>query len=543
VAKEVTTNVVRNGTRHTEPQKTDPLLAAILHAHAEHGLFMPPPPLPRSATLGATPVVVGVSGGADSVCLLHALYELAVPLRLALHVAHVDHGLRPTAGDDRAFVAALAARWGLPLHVAQLDPAALRQDPRGLEAAARAARYAFFAAVARRVGPGPLPATVAVAHHAGDQAETVLLHLVQGSGLKGLGGLRPVTVIPFAPENGGAQNQATGAEAHTPAVRLVRPLLGVARADITAYLVRHGQAWIEDETNADTALTRNRLRHVILPALAELNPNIEATLARTAELLAAEADRSEAADAEALAQLLTEPLAGRAVLHLSQWQALTAAAQRGVLRAALDRLGAERREIGFEQIEQIMAAATGVRSSGPHPLALGLAWSIIGATAREPARLSLHRAGSLPLAVDHPLLPPERCGAERACAVPIPGACEVEGWRLVTSCLAPAHLPPDWRTGHPPWRLYADAAALGEPFLTSPAQGQRIAPLGMGGQHRLVADVLGSHKVPAAMRRGWPLLVDRHSGQVLWVCGLHSAESIRISAETENVVCFDWQPI
>jgi tRNA(Ile)-lysidine synthase len=367
-----------------------------------------------------------------------------------------------------------------------------------------------------------------VAHHAGDQAETLLLHLVQGSGLRGLGGLRPVSLVPV--------------EAERPAVRLVRPLLGVTRAEILAYLARHGQPWVEDETNADVTLARNRLRHMILPALASLNPNIVATLARTAELLSAEADHSETTYALALEQLLTEPLADRAVLRLSAWHALTPAARRGVLRAALDRLGAERREIGYEQIEQIIASAT-PKSSGPHPLPGELAWSVVGATAHQEARLCLHRLGGLPLGVDHPYLAPAWRAGRQDCAVPIPGACQLAAWRLVTTCLEPDALPKEWREEHKPWRLYADAAALGEPALAAPAPGLRIAPLGMGGKHRLVADVLGSHKVPAALRSGWPLLVDRRSGRVLWVCGLHGAESVRISAQTKNIICFDWQRI
>jgi tRNA(Ile)-lysidine synthetase-like protein len=91
--------------------------------------------------------------------------------------------------------------------------------------------------------------------------------------------------------------------------------------------------------------------------------------------------------------------------------------------------------------------------------------------------------------------------------------------------------------------MYADAAALGEPVLAAPGAGQRIAPFGMGGAHRLVADVLADHKIPASMRGGWPLLLDRRAGRVLWVCGLRTAEALRITAQTETVVCCTWQRI
>jgi tRNA(Ile)-lysidine synthase len=505
------------------PRFSEPLLAAVAHAQAQHQLF-------DRAADAPVPVVVAVSGGADSVCLLHALWQLSGPWGLALHVAHVDHGLRPAAAADSDFVAALAARYELPFHVVKLDPIALRADTNGLEAAARVARYAFLAQVARTLSGAIVTACIAVAHHAGDQAETLLLRLLQGSGLRGLAALRPVAHVP------------TAAEDKELPVRLVRPLLDVQRAEIIAYLHHHDLPWVEDETNADTRFTRNHLRHVVLPALATLNPNIVATLSRSAELLAAEADRAEAADLAALDQLLVEPRAeGRVVLDLVRWQRLPLAARRGVLRTALDRLAVDNRQLGYEHIEQIVQLAASSKSSGPHPLPEGLAWSIIGATSAQGARLCLHAAGTALVAVDHPFLDAAWRAEHGECPVPVPGEIVVGEWRLITTRLHAAELAAAWQDAHTPWRLYADADALGHPVLAAPSPGLRIAPFGMGGRHRQVVDVLGSHKVPPSVRLGWPLLVDRRDGQVLWVCGLRGAESLRISAQTREVVCCEWQ--
>ncbi|MFN8467056.1 MAG: tRNA lysidine(34) synthetase TilS [Caldilineaceae bacterium] len=509
--------------RNPAPAVSDPLLSAVIHAQAQQGLF---------DLRGEHPiqVVVAVSGGADSVCLLHVLWQLAEPWGLALHVAHVNHGLRPAAAADGEFVAALAADCGLPFHVAKLDPAALRADRNGLEAAARTARYAFLAEVARSLRGPTGPALVAAAHHAGDQAETLLLRLVQGSGLRGLGALRPLADVPAPPGDG------------TEPVRLVRPLLAVEREEILAYLRRHKRAWVEDETNTDLRFARNRLRHVVLPALAGLNPNIVGTLARTAGLLADEAQRAEAADAAALAQLLVEsPVEDRVVLDMGGWQLLPPAARRGVLRQAIDHLAPTCRQIGQEHIDQIARSAFSGASSGPHSLPAGLAWTIIEGTTKRGARLCLHAANTPPVEISHPFLDAAWRAEHDEYPLPIPGEIAAGAWRLIATRLPTAELPVAWQANQTSWQLYASAETLGQPVLTTPKPGMRIAPFGMGGRHRRVVEVLNSCKVPPSMRLGWPILVDRRDGRVLWVCGLRSDESLRIPSQARDIVCCKWQ--
>ena len=201
-------------------------------------------------------MLVAVSGGRDSVCLLH--YLATMPRDFSVAAAHLDHGQRPTAGRDVAFVRQLCRELDVPLTVERADvPALARQRGVGLEEAGRMARYDFFRRTADSLGAQ----RIATAHHAADQAETVLLNLVRGTGMQGLAGIPPVRG------------------------RIVRPLLETSRDDIETYLKTHGLSHVEDETNRDTSMGRNRLRREVMPGLLSLHPGAAASICRTAELL------------------------------------------------------------------------------------------------------------------------------------------------------------------------------------------------------------------------------------------------------------------
>jgi tRNA(Ile)-lysidine synthase len=186
-------------------------------------------------------VAVAVSGGADSVALLHMLLELREKLGILISIAHFNHQLRGRASDaDEKFVAQLAVKYSLELHAARADVAATaKRNKSNLEETARRARYAFFEGL---ISAG-LATKIAVAHTADDQAETVLAHILRGTGLAGLGGIHPV------------------------AGHVVRPLLTVRRSDLRAYLRARKQPWREDATNRDTTKTRARIRKKLMPLL------------------------------------------------------------------------------------------------------------------------------------------------------------------------------------------------------------------------------------------------------------------------------------
>ena len=187
-------------------------------------------------------VLVGLSGGADSVCLFYVLLSLLGGIGCAVEAVHVNHGLRESATRDEVFVRELCAKEGVPLYVRFADVGVLaKENGMSLEEAGRKARYEIFDQVANQTGA----ARIATAHHANDQAETILFHLCRGSGLRGIAGIYPVRG------------------------RLIRPLLTTGRDEIEAYLAQRGLCYMTDETNADTAFSRNRIRHDILPALSK----------------------------------------------------------------------------------------------------------------------------------------------------------------------------------------------------------------------------------------------------------------------------------
>jgi tRNA(Ile)-lysidine synthase len=198
--------------------------------------------------------VVAVSGGADSVSLLLALREAGC----RLVVAHLDHALRTESADDAEFVRQLSERLGVPCTVERREVAAYRRKRKlSLEEAAREVRHAFLADLAERESAK----AIFLGHTADDQVETFLLRLIRGAGVAGLASMRPKDGL------------------------LCRPLLGLWRAGVEAYLRERGQEWREDASNTDPAFLRNRVRHELLPLLASMNPGIKRVLAREAELM------------------------------------------------------------------------------------------------------------------------------------------------------------------------------------------------------------------------------------------------------------------
>jgi tRNA(Ile)-lysidine synthase len=211
-------------------------------------------PLPRG-------IVAAVSGGADSVALLRALHSLSVE-KATLQVAHLNHGLRGRESDaDEAFVRELCAKLGLPCHVHNLDVASIaREKGENLEAVARRLRYDWFAELATQAGCD----YVATGHTSDDQAETVLLRLLRGTGLRGLRGI--------------AARRSLNDQ-----VVLIRPFLHSSRSEVTDYLKQLGQEYRDDRSNCDTRFARNRIRHQVLPLLKQENSAISAHLVELSE--------------------------------------------------------------------------------------------------------------------------------------------------------------------------------------------------------------------------------------------------------------------
>ncbi len=258
-------------------------------------------------------VIVAVSGGADSLCLLHLLHQLCGPgkryAHVQLHAAHLNHQLRGEASArDAAAVASIVESWGLPLTIGKIDvPALAKAEHRSLEDAARIARYRFL----REVAQGQ---PIAVAHHADDQVETLLLHWLRGSGLSGMVGMLP-------------RQQD-----------IIRPLLEVSHAQTTAYCQEHDIVPVEDLSNADAAFLRNRIRHQLLPLMESINPGFRDTLLRNAGVLRTDLDYIETQVDACWPQVVTKEQDGAITLNAQALIELPLALQRHLLRRVAARL-------------------------------------------------------------------------------------------------------------------------------------------------------------------------------------------------------------
>jgi tRNA(Ile)-lysidine synthase len=288
-------------------------------------------PLPPGAT-----IVVGLSGGADSVALTDALAALRRRRRLRLVAAHLDHGLRPGSAEDAAFCAELCRSLDVPLLSGRADVRArAEREKGGIEQAARRERFAFL----RRVAAAEGAVAIAVAHTRDDQAETLLLRLLRGAGATGLAGMRPR------------------------AGDVVRPLLSISRQEVLDYLRERGLAWREDPSNRDTAHRRNRVRHELLPYLEErFNPRVREALARTAALLADDAAHLRA-EAASLVDGIAEEQGSTLVLRRAFIAEAPRAVARAALREALARAGGLP-GVGAGHVERLLALACSKAPSG-----------------------------------------------------------------------------------------------------------------------------------------------------------------------------------
>jgi tRNA(Ile)-lysidine synthase len=277
---------------------------------------------------GCRRVGAAVSGGADSVCLLHVLHELAPRLGVTIHVLHLDHGLRGAASaGDAGFVRELAVSLGLPVHSEAVD---LRSSTGNLEQAGRSARREFFL---RLCSEGVID-RIATGHTRSDQAETVMYRLLRGSGTAGLAGILPVTAEGF-----------------------VRPLLDCSRADVEAYLRDNGLAWREDATNRDRVFVRNRIRHELMPVLVrDYNPSVQEVLAATASVARDEEEFWERWTRTTADKLFIRKPAA-VILEVSELLHLHPAEARRVLRRGIREVKSDLRGIEILHVEAILGLA------------------------------------------------------------------------------------------------------------------------------------------------------------------------------------------
>jgi tRNA(Ile)-lysidine synthase len=443
-------------------------------------------------------ILVGVSGGADSVALLCVLSDLAASMNWRLGVAHVHHGLRGKAADDDAvWVRRLAGELGWPVHVRRVRVQALAEAQAvSVEMAARQARRRFFIEQARRHGYG----VVALGHTLDDQAETVLLRLTRGAGLTGLKGIEPVR------QEGGLD--------------WVHPLLGVRKAELQAWLRRRGQVWREDASNADAVYRRNRVRTELLPLLRErFNPSVDAALARTALLLQAdEAVLRELAEQDGALCIEDDG----AALSLAAWRGLPLARRRRVLLQWLYGGGLSEQAVTYDALARIERLAAGRAGSGRIELGAGMS------VQRVYERLVIGSDDDLQGAALGPAAAVSASVPRIKLARPGETVWAEDGWHIVVRPIKGFAVPANEAVGRWPAEAYVGRAAVGRAafYVRYWQDGDRFAPAGMQGSCKL-QDLWVDRKVPAAMRRRIPLLVCRD--EIVWIPGVGVARDWRVA--------------
>jgi tRNA(Ile)-lysidine synthase len=443
-------------------------------------------------------ILVGVSGGPDSTALLHLLLARARRWQLHLGVAHLDHGLRPESGQDADFVRRMAAGLGLPVHMEKIDvPRMKRQLRLSLEEAGRKARYDFFQNTAAHHGY----TKVALGHHADDNAETLLLHLLHGSGRLGLGGMRAIRQRLY-----------------------IRPLIRAGRADIENYLSIRGSAFLNDRTNTDSAMLRNRIRHRLIPLLESgYRPGVRAILSRTAEVLAAEEEWLDELLQPVFEGVITSRSPGRLVLAAAGLGELPPAAARRIVRSALRLVRGELGRIGFDHIEQIIHLSRSSGEAGPLHL---------------PGHFRVQRdQDRLVFTQEDPGLaftPPRGLPEGYEYSLPEAGVLVI---RETGDRIRLSEVPPEAAAdlkGADARTAFLDRDAVQFPvIIRNRRPGDRFHPLGAGGNQKL-KKFFNDHKVPAAERRRCPLLVS--GGRILWVAGHRIDHQARISLLTRRVL-------
>jgi len=476
-------------------------------------------------------VVVAVSGGPDSLCLLHALHSLTAEYALCLHVAHLNHRLRGAEADaDAAFVAQLAAEWGLGCTVEACDVRALaRARKLAIEEAARQARYAFLARVAGRVGTRK----IAVGHNSDDQVETVLMHFLRGSGLAGLRGMLPVSELSEL--RLGEEPTADGGGTR---LLLIRPLLHVRREEIEEYCRAHGLQPRFDRSNLDTTYYRNRLRHELMPVLETFNPNVREVMLRSSDVISADCDYIRAQSDEAWSRVVTAESEQAVTFNLAGWRKLPLALQRSTMREAIRRLRRSLRNINWVHVDNAVRAAVagnaGTRATLPQRLEVVLDYDHFVVAEKG-------YAAPLP---DLPLMP------QVEMALRVPGRVRISDsdWYLKTDVVSLCDKVPTSfaaiqdETMRPasPWQAYLDYDVTGKVLSLRPrCRGDRFWPQGLGDNPTTVNHFMTNAKVPRAWRDSIPLLVSTE--RVLWIAGWRIDAHAQVTEDTERVLVLTFE--
>jgi tRNA(Ile)-lysidine synthase len=442
-------------------------------------------------------ILAAVSGGPDSMALLHLLVRLGRELSFPVVAAHVNHRFRGAEADAEAeLVRRTAAEWNVPCVVGVIDvPAHLARNGGNAQETARRLRYAFLEEAARERGIG----VIATAHHADDQAETVLMRLIRGTGPGGLAGI---------PEQRREKDRV-----------LIRPLLRISnKQELLDYCRRNGVPYATDSSNRKPDYVRNAVRLDLMPHLERYNPRVRDALVRLAELVEAEDDYLRLAAEEAFAKLVRREGDDRIVDRRGFCQ-LHLALQRRLIKLILNCLAIRPDSIASDRVEDILAAAA-AEAPSVHRLDLGggIVWT------REYDRLRFGYAGEAGTAFCYAVPSPDT-------AVRVPEAGLVFRFRTLTGPEVPDFANDDATA-------WFDLAALSFPlYVRSRQTGDRMEPYGLSGSKK-VQDIFVDAKIPRSRRDAVPLLTDQE-GRILWIPGVRRSRHALIGPDTGAVLRVD----
>jgi len=449
-------------------------------------------------------ILVGVSGGADSLAMLLGLKRLGFLLK----IAHLDHGLRKDSREDADFVEEFALSHRISFVRERINVGQVAEDEgQSIEEAARNIRYQFLFEQARAAQAQ----AVAVGHHADDQVETVLMHFLRGSALPGLTGMSFKDTIPLWDGQ----------------IPLVRPMLGIWRKEIDAYLDGMDVSPRIDDTNRDVTYFRNKLRHVLIPRLEEYNPQIKQVLWRMSDVLKGEDGLIEDLTQKAWKDCFLRQNEARVILYLSKFIEQPKAIQRRMLRKAVSQLRPDLRDIGYEAVERAIDFSSDPSQSGEMDMI---------------ARLNIAKLADYLIIKTWesdlpdwqlPLLPKPETEMALEIDQPVPLR---HGWQLEAAVIKKTS---DRQLleikGLDPNEAWLDYGLLQMPLLLrSRRAGDRWQPFGMENHTQKLKDFFINEKIPEHLRDVWPLICSGE--EIAWVVGLRPSEVYKITQKTKQIL-------
>jgi tRNA(Ile)-lysidine synthase len=448
------------------------------------------------------PVIVGVSGGPDSLCLLDVLDRMGY----AVIIAHFNHKLRSSADREAEVIRQIATERGLNFFLGEGEVSErVTREGESVEEAARNARYQFLFACAERAGAQG----VAVGHSADDQVETVLMHLLRGAGMSGLRGM----------------STRARPNAWSEQIPLVRPLLSIWRSEILEYCNQRGLDPISDSSNEDIIYFRNRLRHELIPYLETYNPAVRKLIWRTAEVMRGEMDLVDQLVAAAWKDCFLSQGEGFIAIDSLSCSQRPLSVQRHIIRRAIAELRPGLRDIGFNAIEMSLKTLQSSKPYGEIDLISGLK------LVHEPGRIWIADWETEIPTGDWPQM------AEEPSCLDIGGNVELRaGWQLSAE-RGPTKIKArdlSWE-GMDAYQVWVDQGQLNLPLIVrTRKEGDRLQPYGMEGHSLKVSDLMINEKLPRRARERWPLVC---SGEhIVWVVGYRLAHPFRVTQSTIEVV-------